>query len=51
MSELLKDITDDISGHCDCSTSCGSDIISKHDIVNSVNQVSLGKNDGFNGLS
>ena len=47
MSELLKNITDDISRNCVCSTSCGSHVISRDDIVNSVKL----KNDGFDGLS
>ena len=51
MSELLKDITDDISGNCLCSTSCGSYGISRDGIVNSVKQMRPGKNDGFDGLS
>ena len=51
MSELLKDITDDISRNCVCSTSCGSHVISRDDIVNSVRQMRPGKNDGFDGLS
>ena len=51
MSELLKDITDDISRNCVCSTSCGSHVISRDDIVNSVKQMRPGKNDGFDGLS
>ena len=51
MSELLKDITDDISGNCVYATSCGSHIISRDGIVNSVKQMRPGKNDGFDGLS
>ena len=51
MSELLKDITDEISGNCVCSTSCGSHVISRDGIVNSVKQMCPGKNDGFDGLS
>ena len=51
MSELLKDITDDISRSCVCSTTCGSHVISRDDIVNSVKQMRPGKNDGFDGLS
>ena len=51
MSELLKDITDEISGNCVCSTSCGSHVISRDDIVISVKQMRPGKNNGFNGLS
>ena len=50
MSELLKDITDDISGNCVCSTSCGSHAISRDGIVNSVKQMRPGKNDGFDDL-
>ena len=33
------------------STSCGSHVISRDDIVNSVKQLRPGKNDGFDGLS
>ena len=51
MSVLLKDITDDISGNCVCSTSCGSRVIFRDGIVNSVKQLRPGKNDGFDGLS
>ena len=51
MSELLKDITDDTSGNCVCSTSCGSHVISKDGIVSYVKQMRPGKNDGFDGLS
>ena len=51
MSELLKDMTDDISRNCVCSTSCGSHVISRDGIVNSVKQMRPGKNDGFDGLS
>ena len=52
MSELLYiDITDDVSGNCVCSTSCGSHVIARDDIVNSVKQMRPGKNDGFDGLS
>ena len=51
MSELLKDITDDISGNFVCSTSCGSHVIDRDGIVNSVEQMRPGKNDGFDGLS
>ena len=50
-SELLKDITDDISGKCVCSTSCGSHVISRYDIMKYVKQMCPGKNDGFDGLS
>ena len=51
MSELLKDITDDISKNCVCSTFCGSHVISRDGIVNSVKQMRPGKNDGFDCLS
>ena len=51
MTELLKDITDDISRNCVCSTSCGSHVMSRDGIVNSVKQMRPGKNDGFDGLS
>ena len=51
MSELLKDITDDVSGNFACSTSCGSHVISTDSIVNSVKQMRPGRNDGFDGLS
>ena len=36
---------------CVCSTSCGSHVISRDSIVNSVKQMRPGKNDGFDGLS
>ena len=51
MSELLRDIIDEISGNCVCSTSCGSHVISRDGIVNSAKQMRPGKNDGFDGLS
>ena len=50
-ANIYTNITDDISGNCLCSASFGSHTISRFDIVNSVKQMRLGENDGFDGFS